>query len=310
MPTAPRVTVIIPVYRADATLPLVLSALRAQLPDDTEVVAVDSTGVEHAAELERTHPWLRVIGLSQRTLPGEARNLGVESASGSLLAFLDADALPGPEWLARLRAALHDGGAVAAAGSVRNGTPRDVVGTTSYLLEFSEWRPARRGSPLHGATCNLLVDRAAFESAGGFCEDVWPGEDTILTLPWGQSNRLVFARAAQIWHLNRTGLPELLRHQYRLGRSFATICDRVDFPHGYFSRWPFLPAAPGLRLLALGLRLSAEPRRLRQTLGLSPLLGLGLLAWTAGVASERRRTQQSAPGAASNGVASTRASAR
>lgn len=285
--TAPRLSVIIPAYEADATLPSVLAALRPQIGADAEVLVVDSSGLEHAAKLGLEHPWLRVIGLRDRTLPGEARNRGVRAAAGSRLVFLDADALPGDGWLKQLQAQFDGVAGAAVAGAVHNGTPRSAVGSTGYLLEFSEWTPGRRGRPLHGATCNLLVERAAFETAGGFSEDIWPGEDTVLTLPWGRAEQLTFAPDAAVWHLNRTGLLELLRHQYRLGRGFAAVCDRVDFPHSRFSRWPLLAMAPALRLLALAGRLSGQPRLLLQAARLSPLLTLGLLAWTAGVAAGR-----------------------
>jgi hypothetical protein len=140
---------------------------------------------------------------------------------------------------------------------------------------------------VHGATCNLLVDRTAFEAAGGFCDDVWPGEDTILTIPWGRAKQLRFAPDAPVWHLNRTRLVEMLGHQRRLGRSFAAVCDRVDFPHGGFSHWPLLAAAPALRLGALGARFSRQPALLCDSGRVSPLLIVGLAAWTAGLAAER-----------------------
>jgi hypothetical protein len=161
------------------------------------------------------------------------------------------------------------------------------VGTASYLLEFSEWIPGRRGFPLHGATCNLLVNRSAFESAGGFCEDIWPGEDTVLTVPWGRANRLRFVPSAGVWHLNRTGFGELIRHQYRLGQAFAAVCDRVDFPYGGFSHWPLLTVAPVLRLGALVRRLSRRRELLKDAARVAPLLGVGLGAWAAGLASQR-----------------------
>jgi cellulose synthase/poly-beta-1,6-N-acetylglucosamine synthase-like glycosyltransferase len=287
MARTPHLTVVIPAYRADRTLPGVLAALCPQIEPGIEVVVVESTGLEQAARLQRAHPWVRVVGLPARALPGEARNAGARVSHGSRLAFLDADAMPGADWLARLQSGLNASGGAAIAGAVDNGTPGDAVGTASYLLEFSEWLPERRGKPLHGATCNLLVERSAFEAAGGFCEDIWPGEDTVLTVPWGRANRLAFAPDALVWHLNRTRLVELLLHQHRLGRSFAAVCDRVDFPHARFSHWPWLAIAPGLRAAALTLRLSSQPELLIRATGLSPLLALGLAAWTAGVAAER-----------------------
>jgi glycosyltransferase involved in cell wall biosynthesis len=287
MASAPQLSVIIPAYRADATLARVLAALRPQAGPDVEVLVIESSGLEHAAQLQQAQPWLRVIGLPDRALPGKARNIGAQAARGSRLGFLDADALPGPRWLAQLDAGLACGRAAAVAGAVHNGTPDHPIGTTSYLLEFCEWMPERRGVPLHGATCNLLVKRDAFDAAGGFCEDIWPGEDTVLTIPWGRAKRLQFAPDAPVWHLNRTGLRDLLHHQYRLGRSFVAICDRVDLPHRRFSHWPLLTIAPMLRLGALGVRLVGQPTSLRSGFRISPLLALGLTAWAAGVAAER-----------------------
>jgi GT2 family glycosyltransferase len=292
----PEVSVIIPAYQAQCTLPRVLAALRPQIGADAEVLVVDSSGLDDAAALQRAHPWVRVIGLAERVAPGAARNLASREARGSLLAFLDADAVPGAGWLARLQASLD--GAAAVVGAVHNGTPRSAIGTASYMLEFSELIPARHGTPLHGATCNLLVERSAFETAGGFCERVWPGEDTILTVPWSRANRLRFAADAPVWHLNRTALGDFLRHQYRLGRSFASVCDRVDVPYARFSRWPLLSVAPALRLAALGVRLSRERGLLLRAWVLTPLLMLGLAAWTAGVAAERRHPAGSVSGAA------------
>ncbi len=284
---SPKLSVIVPAYRAGATLSKVLSALRGQIGPGTEVLVVESSGLEHAAQLEHDQPWLQVIGLPHRVLPGEARNIGARAARGSRLGFLDADAVPGPGWLARLDAAMDRERSAATVGAIHNGTPGNLIGTASYLLEFSEWTPERRGAPLHGATCNLLVERAAFEQAGGFCEDIWPGEDTVLTVPWGRTKRLKFARDAGVWHLNRTGLPDLLRHQYRLGRAFAAVCDRVEFPHRRFSHWPLLAVAPALRGGALARRLSCERSLLREGGQVSHLLTVGLAAWTAGVASQR-----------------------
>ncbi len=283
-----RLSIIIPAYRAERTLSRVLGALRPQIGADTEVLVVESSGSSAASALERTTPWVQVISLTRRTLPGAARNLGARAAVGTELVFLDADAVPGPTWLASLRASSTRTDAIAIAGAVRNGTPASAIGTSAYLLEFSELFPHRRGLPLHGATCNLFVTRDSFEAAGGFCEDIWPGEDTILTAPWGRAGRLQFASDAAVWHLNRTGADDLLRHQHRLGRSFVVVCDRVELPYARFSRWPLLAAAPLLRLGALGGRLSGHPALLRRAGRLMPLLAVGLTAWTAGVAAQRR----------------------
>jgi cellulose synthase/poly-beta-1,6-N-acetylglucosamine synthase-like glycosyltransferase len=281
-----RISVVVPAYEAWATLTPVLTALEPQVAPDPEreVVVVESSGGQDSSDLARRWPWARFLCEQERTLPGRARNLGVAATSGELVAFLDADAIPAPDWLDELERGLADGDM--AAGAVENGTPHNLLGTAGYLLEFSEWLPAARRTHVpHGATCNLIVRRTWLERAGGFPEDVWPGEDTILTFAEGRAKRLRYVRSARVRHLNRTGLPEFLRHQHRLGVAFAHVCGAVDFPHGWASARGYAPLAVVLRLAALGRRLRGRDRALG--IALLPLLTLGLCAWATGIAARR-----------------------
>lgn len=218
-----------------------LDALRPQIEGrKRETIVVDSSGEHSGSELEARWPWVRFLLLPERTLPGHARNLGAREVQGDWLAFLDADAIPEPDWLDELeRASSADIDAVA--GSVANGTPGSAVGTAGYLLEFANWLPAARGNLLHGASCNLLVRRTAFDERGGFVEDVFPGEDTIFTLPLARQGRLAFAPSARVRHVNRTSMRDYLRHQRRLGAAFAEVCARVDFPHRAMGRPALAP---------------------------------------------------------------------
>jgi glycosyltransferase involved in cell wall biosynthesis len=284
-----RTTVVVPAYRACGTLPATLAALEPQIAGDPgrELVVVDSTGDRAQEELEARWPWAQFICLPERALPGKARNIGVAAGSGELVAFTDADAVPAADWLDRLEAAVGDGSDVAA-GAVENGTPGSWVGTAAHLLEFSEWLPGlRRDLVPHGATCNLIARRAWLDGAGGFREDVFPGEDTILTIPEGRARRLRFVVDARVRHLNRTAPGEFLRHQRRLGEAFVIVCATVPFPH----RWV---ARPALAPLAVLLRLGALARRLRgrdrvRALVVLPLLVLGLCVWARGLVEEGRR---------------------
>lgn len=283
----PAATVVIPAYRAWATLPSVLDALAPQVQAaDCSVVLVDSTGEADIAARLAPWPWVQVVALPERTLPGPARNLGASRANSDWIAFLDADAVPRSDWLAQLLgAAGPDVDAVG--GSVGNGTPQHLVGTASWLLEFSEFLPDRRIPLRHAASCNLLVRRTWLEEAGGFPTDVWPGEDTIVTFPLAERQRLGFAPGATVDHLNRVGFTEFLRHQRRLGMSFGVVCARVRFPYRVFARLPLSLGAGALRLAALAKRTADNPRRAALILLLLPLLVAGLVAWTVGLVTGR-----------------------
>jgi glycosyltransferase involved in cell wall biosynthesis len=95
------ISVVIPAYRAP-TLSAVLDALEPQArAAGCEVIVIESTGAEAAQRLREDRPWVRVLAPAERTLPGRARNLAAGVASGELLAFLDADAIPEAGWLGR-----------------------------------------------------------------------------------------------------------------------------------------------------------------------------------------------------------------
>jgi cellulose synthase/poly-beta-1,6-N-acetylglucosamine synthase-like glycosyltransferase len=276
-------TVVLPAYRAWATLPAVMDALRPQVErPGRELVLVESSGVVDAHELERRWPWAQVITPAHRTLPGAARNLALERSRSDLVAFIDADALPEPEWLDELERALTPE-VDAVAGAVVNGTPGSAIGTSGYLLEFVEWTPMRRGTPEHGATCNLLVRRGALERLGGFPAELWPGEDTVVTFRLSERGGLAFAASARIRHLNRTRMADFVGHQYRLGVSFSEVCRQVDFPAREFTRLPLAPAAGMLRIPWLFRRLTAWDARALAPTGVLPTLLVGACSWSIGL---------------------------
>jgi cellulose synthase/poly-beta-1,6-N-acetylglucosamine synthase-like glycosyltransferase len=209
-----------------------------------------------------------------------------------LLAFLDADGVPAPDWLDRLEEGMT-GEDDAVAGSMLNGTPGSLVGTAEYLLEFSEVLPHRRRPLDHAPTCNLLVRRERFEAAGGFPTDLRAGEDTVFTFPLAAEGRLVFAPGATVRHLNRTGIGPFLANQRRLGAAFVQVGRRVAFPHRWVCRGPLLVFAVPLRAAALARCLRGHPAEAVAALRALPLLLVGLGAWligAIGALADRDRT--------------------
>lgn len=280
----PRTSVVIPAYHAEATLGRVLAALEPQLEHGRrEVIIVDSTGDGTVERLGREWPWVRVVALRARTLPGRARNLGVRAARGELLAFLDADAVPEPDWLDELERALGPEVDMVG-GAVLNGTPGSAWGTTSHLLEFLDWLPDRDRQVPHAVTANLLVPSDVFERAGGFREDLWPGEDTLFTFVAGAAGRLGFAPSSRVVHLNRTERLQVLRHQRRLGESFVAVCATAPLGGHRLARPWLAPVAVLARAHWLLIRARADPALRAEMMRHAPRLIAGLAAWGVGVA--------------------------
>lgn len=155
---------IVPARDARATLGRTLDALAEQdVAADLEVIVVDDGSRDGSAELARTHGLARVI--EQPPLgPGAARNAGVCSARGSLLAFCDADVFPAPGWLAAGLRALQRLDIVQ--GRVLP-DPRARLGPFDRTL----WITSEVGL---FETANLFTTRDLFERVGGFEEWLRP----------------------------------------------------------------------------------------------------------------------------------------
>jgi hypothetical protein len=134
----PRVSVIVPCRNAARTLPATLAAVAAQSHPAAEVIVVDDASDDDSAALaERLGA--RVLRHETRRNAGGARNRALDVATGEVLAFLDADAVPSTNWLERVAANLaRDASIVAVGGRIANGRP-GRWGDLDYFLNHSEW---------------------------------------------------------------------------------------------------------------------------------------------------------------------------
>ncbi|GAA1481467.1 hypothetical protein GCM10009624_19070 [Gordonia sinesedis] len=91
---APRLSVVIPVYNEEQTIAGCLERLTGQLGDIAEVVVVDNNSSDASMELvgaiAAEHPEVRIIRETTQRLV-YARNAGIDSATGDIIARIDAD---------------------------------------------------------------------------------------------------------------------------------------------------------------------------------------------------------------------------
>ncbi|MFN2385966.1 MAG: glycosyltransferase family 2 protein [Thermoanaerobaculia bacterium] len=133
-----RTSVIIPCRNAERIVGDAVRSALSQTRPPLEVLVVDDASTDGSADAAR-RAGARVIESSRRRYAGGVRNLGIEAASGEVLAFLDADVVAPPDWLERVAAALSsDPQIVAVGGRVRNGRP-GLYGDLDLFLNHSEW---------------------------------------------------------------------------------------------------------------------------------------------------------------------------
>ena len=88
-----RISVIIPCGTQNPYLIESLSALSKLDYDNYEVIVVSDE------EIDLEFPNTRIL-VTGKLLPSQKRNIGVQFASGEIVAFLDDDAFPEKDWLA------------------------------------------------------------------------------------------------------------------------------------------------------------------------------------------------------------------
>ncbi len=254
-------TVIVPARDAEATIGRALDGLAAQrVEGGFEVIVVDDGSRDATAAHAREH------ALGPRVLegpvdgPAAARNAGARAAGAPLLAFLDADCVPAPGWLAAGVAALATADLVQ--GRVDT-PPGEAVG------------PYDRGiwvagpSPLF-ETANLLVRREWFERLGGFESWLRPrrgielGEDVWFGWRARRSGaRIAFCSEALVHHaVHPRGPAGYVAERFRL-RFFPAMAARIpELREAFLYRRLFLtPRTAAFDLAVAGAVIAGVRRR-------------------------------------------------
>lgn len=207
----PRVSVVLPVFNARATLPRAVASVRAQTFADWELVAVDDGSTDGSGEwlvqAAREEPRLRVLHRPHAGLV-PALNAGLAAARGEFIARFDADDECLPERLAVQVALLE---------------ANPSLGVAGCLVEFAGDRVAQAGYAAHVDWLNSLVTpddialgrfiesphahpsvtfrRELVAQHGGYRDGPFP-EDYELWLRWLEA-RVTMAKAPRVllrWH--------------------------------------------------------------------------------------------------------------
>lgn len=88
----PAVSVIIPTRNRRETLGRAIASAQGQSLPPAEIIVIDDASTDGTTEWVQTqYPAVRLIALDAQGGAPRARNLGIESAKGEILAFLDSD---------------------------------------------------------------------------------------------------------------------------------------------------------------------------------------------------------------------------
>lgn len=175
------------------SLPLLREQLEAlvwqRCEEDFEVVVADNTDSESdhlelaaiCLEFVDRLPALRLVDARSGSGAAFARNAGVAKSIGDKLAFLDADDVAAPGWLAAMAAALDEHDFVASRWDIERLNAPEVRASRKNTQATG---PAKYNTPDyldHCGGCGMGVSRAAFEAVGGFDPTFRLLEDTDIS---------------------------------------------------------------------------------------------------------------------------------
>lgn len=197
------VTVVIPSFRSDETLPRCLEALFKQTCDSIREIIVVHSG-DRPANLANSLPdKVHVVDLGPEPLsPAAKRNVGLASSSTPWIAFLDADCVPSSGWMSSLTAAASKTNADGVGGSVEPATSANGQTWINHMLEYGDWLASRpEGRCKFFPTCNALFRRSTLVSVGGFVDRPGIPEDIITCCRiWNSGRNLWFEPSATVVH--------------------------------------------------------------------------------------------------------------
>jgi len=256
----PRVSIILIEYKKNGQnqyLLECLEALKKQTYKNYEII------LETDHPLKIKYPKLKIIDYKGKYIsPAKKRDHGVKIAKGEIVAFIDDDTQPKPNWLNSIVPHFKDKKITGVGG------PGITPPKVSWKEEASGWASA---SPIGAGiyiyrflpekkrfvddypSMNLSVRRDDFLTVGGYDSNFWPGEDTKLCLDLTHklNKKIIYEPKAVVYHHRRPILYSHLRQNGNFGLHrgfFAKILPATSFRLIYF-----LPSLMLLGLFAISL---------------------------------------------------------
>jgi GT2 family glycosyltransferase len=297
----PSISVIVPFVKAGSYLTECLAYLERQTYRDFDIYLVPDEA------LTLMGPRVHIVP-SGAVLPNRKRQVAAEATSAEILAFIDDDAYPDPEWLANAVRHFDDPNVVVAGGPAVT-PPGDspeqrasgaifasslVTATTRHRYVAEPQRDVD-GLP----SCNLLVRRDAFLRDADASVRYWPGEDILLCMFAARDGaRIVYDPTALVYHHRRPVFGGHVRQVWSYGRFRGFFLRRLSS-----ARNDAVYAVPAAFVLAhVGLAAALAKPRLRVP---AVLAATAYAAFVAHSALREARTERVNPWLVAAGIYAT-----
>lgn len=220
----PRISVVVCSYNGAATIRDTLQALASVEYPDYEVLVINDGSTDGTESIALEYD-CQVVTLPNGGL-SNARNEGMRRATGEIVAYIDDDAYPDPQWLQYLAHTFMTRD-VSGVGGPNLLPPQDGL-----LAECISHAP---GGPCHVLQtddlaehipgCNMAFRKTALQDIGGFDPQFRTAGDDV-DLCWRLLQRdwkIGFHPGAVVWHHRRPSIREYWRQQFGYGKAEALL---------------------------------------------------------------------------------------
>lgn len=184
----PFVSVVIPAYNEENYLPSCLESIGKQdYAGEYEVIVVDNASTDNTAKI--AIDWGAKVVYESKRSPACARQKGAETATGEIIAFIDADTQAPTHWLSTIVSRfVQKPEVVAVSGPYAYfdaGRFSKIISYTGNFINIIIDQLFRKAFKKGGAIwgCNFAVRRSAFWEVGGFDTNIrFYGEEYELSL--------------------------------------------------------------------------------------------------------------------------------
>ncbi len=243
----PRVSIIVPHYNDLARLDLCLDALGSQTYPAAalEIIVADNESPAGEAEVQRVVEGRATLVTVAERGAGPARNGAVAHATGDVLAFIDADCVAEPDWIAQGVEALGRGDLVGGQVRVLVRDEAAMSGPEAFERVFAfDFKTYIEKKKFTGAG-NMFCRREVFETVGGFGKEI--SED----VEWSRRAQslgfsLIYEPQAIVGHPARVTWDELIAKWRRINRETFALSSRMRG-----GRWSWLARTLAMPLSVL-----------------------------------------------------------
>ncbi len=220
----PFISVVVCSYNGSATIRDTLDALTKLNYSSYEVIVVNDGSTDNLEEIVKQYPFTLFSTTNQGL--SNARNTGMRNASGEIIAYIDDDAYPDPDWL------LYLAYAYAHSDFAGIGGPNIAPKENGFIARCVANAP---GGPVHVLLtdeiaehipgCNMSFKREALLSIGGF-DPVFRAAGDDVDVCWRLQNAgyvIGFHPSAVVWHHRRNSLKAYWKQQKGYGKAEALL---------------------------------------------------------------------------------------